>query len=379
MTVAAPDSIRAAIDLPAALAEVGNETVRVKGWVFDVAGPLEGALLVIGDAPPTRLRLGLWRPDVSDAFPEIAHAGASGFELDISLGNIPLGPARIALLVRTTARGWVQAAATEVTVIPTEADRPPGRPRAAFTIVQNEPLMLTVWLNYYAHHFDPDDLYVLDHDSTDGSTAELAGRCRVVPVHRFASFDHRWLRSTVESFQRFLLQSYETVLFAEVDELVVPDPRRYAGLAAYIDGLQRPAARCSGFNVVQQPDEPPARFDLPLLAERRYWHASLEYSKRLLSRMPLRWSKGFHQEYDAPDDPPDPELLLVHLHRLDYDSCLARHRSTATRNWSREDIALGDGAQNRIAAPDEFDRWFRTGSEADAPRELIPDHIRAAL
>ena len=353
--------------------------VRIGGWVFDEAGPLEGALLVAGVGPATRPRLGIWRQDVGDAFPAVAHAGASGFEADIDLRAAPAGPLRIALLVRTMAGNWEEAACTEVAIAPSEPERRIGRPRAAFTIAQNEPLMLPVWLDYYSRYFDPQDLYVIDHDSSDGSTSELSGRCRVVPVHRTASFDHRWLRSTVESFQRFLLQSYETVLFAEVDELVVADPSRYTGLDAYIDALERPAARCSGFNVVHQPDEPPLRFGQPLLAQRRYWHASLQYSKRLLSRVPLSWSEGFHVEYNAPDDPPDPALMLVHLHRIDYDSCLAHHRSTASRNWSEDDIARGDGAQNRIAASEEFERWFRDGQDLDAPRELIPEHIRAVL
>ena len=239
--------------------------------------------------------------------------------------------------------------------------------------------MLPIWLDHYSRYFDPDDLYVIDHGSTDESTAGLGGRCRLIPVHRTASFEHRWLRSTVEAFQRFLLQSYETVLFAEVDELVVADPRRYSGLDHYIDALDRPAARCSGFNVVHEPGEPALQFDQPLLAQRHYWRASLDYCKRLVSRIPLRWSEGFHREFNAPDDPVDPELMLIHLHRIDYDACLARHRSTAARNWSEEDIARGDGTQNRIDAPDEFDQWFRAGPDLDAPRELIPDHIRRLL
>jgi hypothetical protein len=93
----------------------------------------------------------------------------------------------------------------------------------------------------------------------------------------------------------------------------------------------------------------------------------------------LRWSEGFHEEYNAPDDPADPSLLLVHLHRVDYDSCLQRHRETASRDWSTEDVVRGDGGQNRIAAPEEFERWFRSGPDLDSPRELIPAHIRAVL
>ncbi len=239
--------------------------------------------------------------------------------------------------------------------------------------------MLPLWLRYYGRFFDADDLFVLAHDTSDGSTNGLAGSCNVVPVHRQAAFDHRWLRTVVEDFQQFLLRSYDTVLFAEVDEFVVADPARYAGLDAYIDALDAPAARCTGFNVVHQEDEPALRFDEPLLAQRRCWHASLAYSKRLIARTPLQWSQGFHHEYRAPDAPPDPELLLVHLHRVDYDWCLQRHQRSAARDWSEADRVGGAGAQNRIAEAAAFEQWFRRGPDLDAPAELIPPHIKDVL
>jgi glycosyl transferase family 2 len=290
----------------------------------------------------------------------------------------------ITLLVRTTGGSWHEAVAADLPTIPPPREQDGARRRAAFTISQNEPLMLPIWLDYYGRYFDADDLYVIDHDSTDGSTSDLEDRCRVVPVHRLVAFDHHWLKTTVEAFQAFLLRSYDTVLFAEVDELVVADPNRHSGLDSYIDGLALPAARCVGFNVVQQADEPPLRFDRPLLAQRRYWQASPYYSKRLLSRVPLRWADGFHEEYSAPDDPPDPALVLVHLHRIDYDACLARHRSSAAREWNEADAQQAvDGRGSRTAAsiadPIEFEEWFRRGPDLDSPRELIPEQFRGVV
>ena len=124
---------------------------------------------------------------------------------------------------------------------------------AAFTIVHNEALWLPLWLKHYGQTFDAEDLFVLDHYSTDGSTSALEGVCNVVPIHRAAAFDHAWMKSVIEDFQAFLLRSYELVLFAEADEFIVADPRRHADLGAYMDALDRPSATCSGFNVVQQP------------------------------------------------------------------------------------------------------------------------------
>jgi hypothetical protein len=380
MAMSDAGALRAWIDEPAASDTVARGILRVRGWVFDEAGPLGGALLVVDGDAGSQVRLGVWRQDVLDAHPSVPHAGASGFEGSVDLRAATGEVARIALLVRSPDGPWREAAAVEVRTSPPARERDGARPRAAFTIVKNERLMLPLWLRYYGRYFDADNLYVLDHGSTDGSTEGLDRTCRVVAVHRDAAFDHHWLKSTVEAFQRFLLRSYDAVLFAEVDELVVADPRRYGGLDAYIDRLApRAAARCAGFNVVHQPDEPPLRFEAPVLAQRRCWHASLPYSKRLLSRIPLRWSDGFHEEYAAPDDPLDPELMLVHLHRVDYDACLSRHRAAAANDWNEVDVVHGAGAHNRIAGAEEFETWFRARDDGDGPGELIPEHIRSLL
>jgi len=373
------DTIHGRIDAPTAGAAVAQGMLTVTGWALAGAAPLERALLVAGSSGGVPVRLGAWRPDVRDAFPAVIHAGASGFETAIDLRTDATGPVRIALLAALPGQPLREVAATTVTVEAPARSRDGARPRAAFTIAHDEPVMLPIWLRHYGRSFAPDDLFVLAHDTGDGSTDALAGLCNVVPVHREAAFDHRWLRTVVEDFQAFLLRSYETVLFTEVDEFVVADPSRHSGLDAYIDALDGPAARCSGFNVVHQEDEPAIRWDAPLLAQRRCWHASLGYSKRLLSRIPLQWSQGFHGEYGAPDGPPDPELMLIHLHRIDYDWCLERHRRSAARDWSAEDLEAGAGVHNRIAEPAEFDEWFHRGPDLDAPPELIPAHIRGVL
>ena len=237
-----------------------------------------------------------------------------------------------------------------------------------------------MWLRHYSRHFGSEDIYVLDHDTTDGSTEGLAGRCSVISVHHDTSFDHRWLTGIVEDFQSFLLRSYDAVLFSEVDEFVVPDPRRYPDLQAYIDDLEASAASCTGYNVVQYPDEPPLRFDAPVLSQRTYWHPSPHYSKRLLSKIPLSWNIGFHHELNAPGIHPDPNLYLIHLHRVDYEYCLTRHRAAAARNWSPGDLMFNLGWHQRVVESDEFHEWFFHGEDLEGTtRETIPEHMKRVL
>lgn len=291
------------------------------------------------------------------------------------------------------------------------------RNRAVFTIVQNEPVFLPLWLRYYGRYFEPCDIYVLDHDSIDRSTEGVDARYNLLGVHRDESFDHEWLKNTVAAFQTFLLHSYENVLFAEVDEFILADPDAYSGLDDYIARFRDRVARCTGFDVVHYANEEPAlRFDEPILAQRKYWYASRLFCKPLLAKVPLSWGVGFHDEGRSLErrqrrrrrrrrlrllrravgglvrgrapgvdrklrdlqPAPDPDLLLVHLHRVDYGYCLARHRSNASRNWNERDLQAGLGRQNRIVDSDEFDEWFYRDSK-DGERQLIPEHLKQLL
>ena len=51
---------------------------------------------------------------------------------------------------------------------------------------------------------------------------------------------------------------------------------------------------------------------------------------------------------------------MIHLHRMDYAICLARHREREAMKWNERDTADGWAAHNLITAEDEFARWFYT-------------------
>ena len=370
------------IDSPPAGTVVPRGMLRVSGWALGADGPLEDALLVLVDGRRAEgARTGMFRPDVAAMYPDVPRSAWSGWEATLDLRRAAGPPVRISLLARGAGADLVELDRTEVRI---DQSRTLGgrRSRAVFTIVQNEADFLPLWLDYYGRHFDPADVYVLDHDSADGSTEAIGELCTVVPVHREQSFDHVWLKSTVEEFQSFLLGSYDAVLFAEADEFVVAEPLRHDGLAAYVDGLEGPAACCTGYNVVHYPEEEkaPLRFDQPLLRQRGYWHRSPKYSKRLIGRIPLAWTIGFHFESNAPEVLPDPSLYLIHLHRVDYDHCLARHRAAVERTWNQDDLEQGLGRESRVVDVDAFREWFFAGDDLEgSEREPIPERIRALL
>jgi hypothetical protein len=251
-----------------------------------------------------------------------------------------------------------------------------GRKVAVVTTVADEAFFLPIWLRYYGQFVGPEDLYVLDHDSSDGST-DGPGFVRV-PIHNPVT-DWAWLRDVVQAQQHELLTRYDAVLCTDVDEIVIPDPA-YGDLASYFDEFDTDFVTCRGWEVLHDPEgEAPLKADAPILAQRRWWFRHPIYDKPLLARVPMRWVGGFHARTDGEVND-DPRLFLVHLHRVDRDRCLERHRQRVARPWVPEQAAAGWGYQERIVDSDSFDAWFATdasGSGRPVERQAIPERWRA--
>ena len=230
---------------------------------------------------------------------------------------------------------------------------PPKR-RALLTIAQNESVFLPIWLGYYSRYFAPQDIYVLDHQSTDGST-DRDGFVRVPVEHD--SLDFSWMVSTIETHQRRLLERYDVVLVGDVDEIVTPLPE-WGSLGEYLDHFDEDFVNPFGYEILHMRDrEAPFRGDRPILDQRGFWFQNDAYNKPVLATEPLSWAPGFHTRADGEWNL-EPDLRLVHLHRMDYEICLARHRERSSRNWNPDDLAAGLGAHNRISEEEEFERWF---------------------
>jgi hypothetical protein len=239
--------------------------------------------------------------------------------------------------------------------------------KAVFTIVKNEKVMLPLWLRYYSKYFSAEDMYVLDHQSTDGSTDFLP--CNRQVVRSETAFDHHWLNRVVRNYQIQLLQTYKYVLFVECDEFVFhPD-----GLGVYIDEFRGISSRCNGFELQHVTGkEHDVDLSRPILGQRSYWYPNIEYCKTLLSSVPIHWDLGFH--LCSNPGKIEPNLYLAHLHRFDYQIALRKNEERARMNWNRTDIQRGHGFQNRILG-EEFNRWFEEYRGWNVI-ELIPDEVK---
>jgi hypothetical protein len=250
---------------------------------------------------------------------------------------------------------------------------PRARTRALITMVHNEAVFLPIWLRYYGRFFAPEDIYVLDNETTDGST-ERDGFVRIPVEHD--TVDHTWMVRTIEGLQHELLQRYDVVLVTDVDEIVAPVPE-WGTLGEYLDRFDEEWVNCLGYELLHLPEREPAlRLDRPVLDQRGHWFFNDGYDKAALATIPLTWKPGFHGRADQHFNL-DPDLRLIHLHRMDHGICRERHRVRKRKPWAQEDADKGWAAHNQISEDAEFDRWFAQDSCFPGV-EIKPERIPAS-
>ena len=223
---------------------------------------------------------------------------------------------------------------------------------AVFTIVKDEKFFLPIWLKHYKKYFSNEDIYILDHQSSDGSTENLDVNVQVVTNQ--VTFDHHWLLSVVKYYQRELLKKYEAVLFVEVDEIVysIENPLSETIEEFIKSGLEY--VTCNGHEVYHRFDVEPSLIDGEnILANRNWWFYSNAYDKTLLSKVPIQWYTGFHQESQPKYRKAD--LYLLHLHRLDWEVLTKRHEERAS--WKKSMDGLGD--YNKVSEREKVLEWYK--------------------
>lgn len=189
---------------------------------------------------------------------------------------------------------------------------------ALFTIVRNEKVFLPIWYSYYTKYFKEEDVYILDHASTDLSTNNYKN---VIEIKNYFTQDHNWMANVSNEFQKKLLKNYKWVFFSHVDEIICPDPNKYLGIEDFlIKNKNLKTIRCKGYEVIQFPEEKDILESKKILLQRRYWFQNDVYSKPLITRTPVKWSAGWHSVQNK-DISIKEDILLIHLHRFDFNIC----------------------------------------------------------
>lgn len=224
---------------------------------------------------------------------------------------------------------------------------------AAFTMTHNESIHLPLWIKYYGGQLGLDHVYVLDDGSTDNSAEGLD--CDVIHMKRKPYHPGHQTAKNV-AFQLFLLHMYDVVIYADADEMLVPDPDKYQDLVDYCRRMGRRYVRAFGFDVVHDYRKEPA-LDLskPIVGQRRHWCYSEFLCKPLITRVPLRWTVGCHGARENVEL--DPDLYLFHLRDMDYD--LYCQKMAYTRSMAWDEAALeGELAYHQRFSEEQIEAHF---------------------
>ncbi len=215
-------------------------------------------------------------------------------------------------------------------------------------MVYNEAQFLPVWVRHYTGQVPPSHCYVIDHGTSDGSTAAgcLPAGLNLLRVPRSPQDDHRRVRF-VTQLCAGLLVWYEAVVYVDVDEMLVADPALHASLTDYAASLGEGAVISAvGLDVVHRPDDEPAlQWDQPVSRQRHWNRFSSSMCKPVLIRRPVRWAPGFH---NIEAEPVFDELFLFHLRYADLQSGLKRLSRTRAQAWASEQA----GSHQRMADRD---------------------------
>jgi hypothetical protein len=215
---------------------------------------------------------------------------------------------------------------------------------AVVTFVYNETVYMPIWRRYYGRIFGERNLFVVDHSSSDGSTDDL-GRANKLLLHRDELDEHKRC-VFMSSFAKSLLEYFNTVIYTDCDELLVPDLRIYKNLQEYIEANDFDYVAGIGLNVTHiVTREPPLDPSQPILRQRRFaWFGSTA-CKPLITRIPIIWATGFH----ACNQPIniDPRLFMFHLKAMDYTLALNKQKQTRRMAWAASSLAAGHGAHAR--------------------------------
>lgn len=208
-------------------------------------------------------------------------------------------------------------------------------------MAKNEEVFIHLWCKYYLYNFDSSDIYLFDNGSTD-NTKSLAKSYNINVLdepHPNGNYnDHEFIKACSAKHHKYLLSKYDVVIFAELDELVIPNLDMYDDLKDYVEKELKyhHHKRCAGFELIHSTNETPYNKDLPLFQQRNNYWRNKFYNKTLISKFVPTWWRGHH--YATEQNKFLDNVNLIHLHYFDFDICNNRRLERIAKEKSEEGL-----------------------------------------
>lgn len=170
-----------------------------------------------------------------------------------------------------------------------------------------------IWYSYYSAQFGEDSIYVFTYPHGRHEFQDLRlGGLHVIP----GEYDDDVRKDAISSFVADLLEDYDVVIRVDADEILAVDPLKHASLAGYLEDWHGSHITAFGFDVIQGPEEDRLDLTRPVLRQRRFAYALMALNKTCVTRVPIRWGRGFHY---CSLPPSFGDIILFHLKRADID------------------------------------------------------------
>ena len=201
------------------------------------------------------------------------------------------------------------------------------RPLGIVTMVYRDYFFLERWYKYYAAQVPPEDLFIFSHGN-DPEHHRIAPGANIINVPRSETmfkFDLRRWRM-MSQFASGMLEFYDWMIVADVDEIMIVDPLAAPDIVTYIDatytGKPEGPKNIAPFalELMHVPDEEPLPLapDATILSRRRIFRPSRVYSKPCLIGAPAIFGPGGHRN-NLGLRHLSPDLYLLHLRFCDVD------------------------------------------------------------
>ena len=235
--------------------------------------------------------------------------------------------------------------------------------------------MLPLWISHYKKHVPVEDLYIIDHDSVDGSTDNVD--VTVMNVTNGGEACETFKTENISYFQRDLLASYEAVLYVDADEFVFPSEHRT--LVEFLNENKEDVFVVRAWEPLEYKGEDSLDWKSPIMEQRStgVWHDII--CKPILSRKPLTWCHGQHYSLEQAGGLSEahPELYMIHLHRIDKELNKARHKM----RWAvkHSDMNLRSNFSNHWSKVEgkDFEDWYN--DLKGMPLEGTPQYFKEVL
>jgi len=219
----------------------------------------------------------------------------------------------------------------------------------AMTFAKNEDFFLPRWVRYYGAQLGYENLFVIDHDSTDLSTINL-GAANVIRMPASEFSDSKRAQFASKMHEALISYFYDGGFVTDTDEFIVADPEKFSHLKQFIEEINPPSLTPIGIELLHIPTvEGNLQPHLPILSQRRHVFFNRDICKQSYSRIATTFGGGFHASTNRPQF--NESLFLIHLKNFDYQWRLARQ--LVTRSWSY-DSDFGTHARASLIESERF-------------------------